>query len=352
MDKNSKNNVDSKKAEDGGDSTNIDIIYYIGQINYAGYNRICKELKQHKLCPQAILVIDTPGGDPDAGFRIARAMQHHYESFSILVPRLCKSAGTLLAIGAYSIYMNDMSELGPLDVQILKPDELYNRSSGLEIITAFNNLQTQAYTAFAVYLQKLSSDFRLSTKMAGELSIKFTTDLYQPLMSQIDPLKLAENQRANDIGHAYGKKLNEKSDNLHTGGLARLVTGYPSHAFVIDRKEARSIFRNVFKPSEELATLSENFNSKFYDNINSANPVVKFSSSQKISLPINHTSDIDACLCDNIKDESAERTNIQEEKKDANVPNSEQSTGSSSKSSGKNAGKSDGRSKKPRKTGA
>ena len=44
--------------------------------------------------------------------------------------------------------------------------------------------------------------------------------------------------------------LMEKFKNVTEGGVEKLVLGYPSHGFVIDRKEARAIFNKVSCPDE------------------------------------------------------------------------------------------------------
>lgn len=203
-----------------------------------------------------MLVLATPGGDPHAGFRIARALQHAYDTFEALVPRYCKSAGTLVLIGASRIYLDDMSELGPLDVQVKKSDELVGRNSGLDIFQAVNYLQGQAMNAFISYLTELTRN-GLSTKVASEISTRLTIGVLDPISAQLDPMKLAEMQRATEIAFAYGNRLNEKSHNLREGGIAKLVSGYPSHGFVIDRKEAKSIFTDVRRPHGVLSQLSE-----------------------------------------------------------------------------------------------
>ena len=56
---------------------------------------------------------------------------------------------------------------------------------------------------------------------------------------------------------AYGGLLNEKSGNLRDVGLQKLVSGYPAHAFVIDRKEARTIFISVEKPQGSMLDISK-----------------------------------------------------------------------------------------------
>lgn len=72
----------------------IDIITYSGEINMDGYHSMCDALNAKK-SDKALLVLSTPGGDPHAGFRIARALQHNFSNFDALVPRYCKSAVVL-----------------------------------------------------------------------------------------------------------------------------------------------------------------------------------------------------------------------------------------------------------------
>ncbi|MDO8769396.1 MAG: hypothetical protein Q7K57_11970 [Burkholderiaceae bacterium] len=255
-------------------SQTIDVITYSGEINVRGYSAVCDALKNKK-SDKALLVLSTPGGDAHAGFRIARGLQHSYEKFDALVPRYCKSAGTLLIIGAAELYLDDMSELGPLDIQVKKSDEIIGRNSGLDILQAVNYLQNQAMGAFRGYLVELTRDAGLSTKVASEICTRLTTGLFEPIFAQIDPMKLAEMQRATEIAFAYGNRLNEKSGNLRIDGLATLVTSYPSHGFVIDRKEARNIFIKVHKPLGVLSELSRALHVEMEKNTSSVAPDVR-----------------------------------------------------------------------------
>jgi hypothetical protein len=230
----------------------FDIVFYSGGINVNGYELLCEAIEKHKKFTKALLVIETSGGDPNAGFRIARALHHHYESFDAFIPRYCKSAGTLICTGASNIYMDDRSELGPLDIQVKKDDEIIGRSSGLDIVQAMNNLQTHSISTLREVLLELTTRAVLSTKVASEIACKLTTGIYEPIYAQIDPIKIAEMHRATSIAFAYGERLNEKAMNLFSDGLTNLVLSYPSHGFVIDRKEARTIFRNVHNAKDEL----------------------------------------------------------------------------------------------------
>jgi hypothetical protein len=245
-----------------------------------------------------LLILATYGGDPHAGFRIARALQHEYENgFDALVPRICKSAGTLIVIGATRLFMDNMSELGPLDVQLKKNDELSGRNSGLDILQAVQYLQNQSMAAFKTYLVELTRDGGLSTRIAAELASGVTSGLFQPIAAQIDPVRLAETQRAIEIAYFYGTRLGEKSGNLRGNGLAQLITGYPSHSFVIDRKEARSAFFKVLQPTGSLADLSAAARTSMEASLDNASPAVEFFTWNSPHLENHHVDASDAQSC-------------------------------------------------------
>src|SRR5262245_13144573 len=53
--------------------------------------------------PRSCLFLTTGGGDPHAAFRMARCWRTYYQSTRLLVVGPCKSAGTLLAVGAHEL---------------------------------------------------------------------------------------------------------------------------------------------------------------------------------------------------------------------------------------------------------
>lgn len=240
------------------DSLNI---IYAGPIDRYGYelmSQVCETLVEPY--PKKVnLILSTYGGDPDAGFRIARCLQHYFtEGITLFVPHYCKSAGTLIAIGASELVLSDRGELGPLDVQLVKSDEMFERSSGMDITQGFNVLTSQAYEMFNTITVNLKLKSRLSTKLASEAASQIAVGAFAPIFSQIDPLRLGEIQRATEIAFKYGNLLKVKFDNLQEFGVITLISGYPSHAFVIDRKEATTIFKNVRQPdTDEIAWLKE-----------------------------------------------------------------------------------------------
>lgn len=246
-----------KLAEQIGSRHNADIFYYSGPVSWVGYEKITECCIAHEPRKNAYLILTTYGGDADAAYRIARALRHNYQELHILIPRQCKSAGTLLVIGATSLIISDQGELGPLDVQISKPDEMFERSSGLDIMQALNVMQQQAMDTFRGYLLDIKLGSGITMRTAAEIASKLTVGSFAPIYAQIDPLKLGEVMRAIAIAYEYGGRLNSYDQNLKADALTSLVTSYPSHGFVIDRKEARDLFNRVHEPANDECQLGE-----------------------------------------------------------------------------------------------
>lgn len=239
-----------------------DLIVYSGAIARDGYDKLCQTLQEPKRS-KLLLILNTYGGDPNAGYRIARAAIHNYgaPNFRILVPSYCKSAGTLICIGASALIMADQAELGPLDVQLRKQDELFQQSSGLDILRGVTYLQNEALQSFKTYLIDINGGAVLSTRVASEIASELVIGLYEPLFAQVDPVKLGEMNAALQIAQHYGDRLNRNSGSLAEGALNQLIMGYPTHGFVIDRAEARTLFRDVRAPDDtekELCALFRN----------------------------------------------------------------------------------------------
>ncbi len=204
---------------------------------------------------RVMFFVTTYGGDADAAFRVARCLQRRYERVTAVVPGFCKSAGTLLILGAHDLVMFDHAELGPLDVQISKDDELGERSSGLAPIQAFLSLDAQVRQAVTFAILELKAELLLTTRTASEVAGKLVAGLYGGIYAQFDPMRLGEIQRAQAVATQYGRRLIETSKIATLDSVAQLVSGYPSHGFVIDREEASRLFPQKVRAPEapELA---------------------------------------------------------------------------------------------------
>jgi hypothetical protein len=235
--------------QDGLATYGKDVFLYHGLINRVGFDLIadCLE-KRTPRSDQVCLVLSSTGGEADSAYRISRAFRRYYKKFNLLIPGLCKSAATLLAIGADQLIFGNRGELGPLDIQMSKPDEMFESMSGLDIAQAINAIETCALSAFKRYLVDIKEGSGIRTRMAAEIAVELAEKCITPISSKIDPITLGEHQRAMKVAIEYGQRLNGHSDNLADGALEKLVSAYPSHGFVIDREESRSLFKNIEDP--------------------------------------------------------------------------------------------------------
>lgn len=232
-----------------------DILLYSGEIDQHGESEVLNAIKERGASRKKNLhlFLTTNGGSPDSAYRIARCLKRAYSkgTFTLVVGWHCKSAGTLLAIGADAIVMSEAAELGPLDTQVQKPDELMELTSGLGAFQALKSLRELALQDFQAHFMKLrlGTGLQLSTKTAADVASRLVIGLLAPVYAQLDPMRLGDNARAILVADEYGSRLGQES--LKFGALERLINKYPSHSFVIDREEARECFTSVREPSTE-----------------------------------------------------------------------------------------------------
>jgi hypothetical protein len=174
---------------------------------------LCNERRRRK---NVALFLITAGGDADAAYRIATCLQNKYKQFMLFVPGYCKSAGTLIALGAHQVIVSDQGENGPLDVQMQRKDELVGSESGLTSTTALKTLNEQAFLAFEYFLIRITQGAGpvISTKTITDIAVKMTCGTFSHIYQQIDPMHVAEAERALQVARAYGYRLAGRSQNL------------------------------------------------------------------------------------------------------------------------------------------
>lgn len=200
-----------------------------------------------------VLILVTYGGVANDAYRIGKSLQHMYGDVSVFIPSFCKSAGTLIACSANTLVMNPFSELGPLDVQLLKRDELFERRSGLITSYALDELKVHSFELFEHFMLSIKNrGGSISFKMASEIAAKITADIMDNVYSHINVESIGEDARNLRVASEYCKRLDRKYNNLKNGGIEKLVHGYVSHDFVIDFEEARTLFNRVELPTATL----------------------------------------------------------------------------------------------------
>lgn len=112
---------------------------------------------------QLVLILNCPGGDALAAERVISVCRSYSkDGFIVIVPKMAKSAATMICLGANEIWMSPTSELGPIDPQI----PVWNDSgtsvkylAAHEIIESYNDLVKAANETkgrIEPYLQQLA----------------------------------------------------------------------------------------------------------------------------------------------------------------------------------------------------
>lgn len=230
----------------------MDVFLYSGQMRRLHDLKFIEFVNSHKRHENVVLVLSSLGGDPDAAYKIGRYLQKRYDNIQILVAGLCKSAGTLLAIAGNEIIFSPYGELGPLDIQLTKTDQIAGMESGLSIKQAFETLHVGAKQTFHDLVQEIISIYGgvISFQTASHSASEIVSSLYGPIFARIDPEEVGSRTRAMQIAADYGRRLNLKFNNLKPEALDVLAQTYPSHSFVIDLEEAENILNRVRAATE------------------------------------------------------------------------------------------------------
>lgn len=243
--------ADSEEDTSQESPESTDYLFYSGDINIPDVLHFMEFVSDEGKADRAMLILCTYGGNADAAYKIGRYLQLKYDSLKLLVPGYCKSAGTLLAMAADEIVFSPFGELGPLDVQMTRTDDLARMESGLNISEAFLSLEERARNTFATLIGEIirNSEGIVSFRTAAHSASEVVGALYKPIFGQIEPEDVGSRARAMRIGEDYGERLNTRFKNLRPGSLYMLSQRYSSHRFVIDMKEAEALFHNVREAS-------------------------------------------------------------------------------------------------------
>jgi hypothetical protein len=201
------------------------------------------------------LILTTNGGSANVAYQIARIFQQMYPNqFLVCAPSTCKSAGTLIALGANRLLLDMFCDLGPLDVQLFKQNEIGARKSGLLSRSSFEALSEAAFNLYETLMISITmkSGGLVSFRLASELSAEMAGRMLSPVFAQINPDVVGSENRDLNVALQYGLRLVDYSQNANIASVVRLVHYYPSHDFIIDNDECKELFKNVDVPSEEL----------------------------------------------------------------------------------------------------
>ena len=223
----------------------------VSSINRFTSNRLYSAITgaSHQEEKRILLLLHTTGGRVEPAYLISKCCRKFASRFIAAVPRLAKSAGTLIALGAAEIHMGIISELGPIDPQIGEYPAL-GLGSAVEHIATLCKKHPEAVEMLAKYL-------------ASSLNLH----------------DLGYFERVSESAVQYAERLLSDKP-LPTGATAnavaqKFVYGYKDHGFVIDIDEAREILGDEIIKFETPEYQLANRIHEYMENVNIAYRVFK-----------------------------------------------------------------------------
>lgn len=213
------------------------------------------------------VLLESPGGELGACYRVARFLSRFTDDWTALVPYMAASGATLISLGSSKIVMSDFSHLGPLDPQVMskRPTKFFlaERQSPLEAFQAVNYLRQVALETLEITMGYLLSEQGVAPQTAVDTANKLAVELTKPILDKIEPYDLGAFAQDNVLAQAYGKRIATPADqdlctqrNAHIKGL---VEHYAAHEFVIDIDEAQQLGLNVERADQDLEVLFQDF---------------------------------------------------------------------------------------------
>lgn len=203
----------------------------------------------------AALIIDSPGGDAQSAFQIAKLFRRHCGGFCAVVPRMAKSAATLVVLGADELMMGRDAELGPLDAQIFDPDR-EGVGSALDEVQALERLNSVALDLSdqAMFLLIGRTGKKVDTLLPTVM--RFVSDLMNPLLDKIDTIHYTQYSRVLKVAEDYATRLLEPryTEEQAKHIARRLVNNYSEHGFVLDKDEVGEML-TLTEPSPDVQSL-------------------------------------------------------------------------------------------------
>lgn len=210
------------------------------------------------------LVIHSGGGNIHVAYQMIQLLRLHAECINACVPFYAKSAATLLCLGADTIFVDKLAQLGPLDTQIYeeKKGGMGEFSSALNPFKTLEQLRKFSLETLDITVKMIAMRSGMDLDECLKHAIQFVHKTTGPLFTQLNSEKLGEYSRALAIGSEYGDRLLRRfaswNEDKRMKILEKLVHGYPSHDYIIDYHELQEMGFNVnlFSENEQPAVLN------------------------------------------------------------------------------------------------
>ena len=206
-----------------------------GSIDSFELNRMFRRLKQHDPEDERplLLILVSPGGEVEPAYQIAKiCRKYSHNRLVIAIPRIAKSAATLISLGADEIHMGELGQLGPIDLQL-------------------NGIPAAAIRQALTVLRDLAKDQPSAAVMFA-----------QYLRASLSVEQIGFSDRVAESVEQYATRLLSRRKDLPAPAeviASKLAQAYKNHRFVIDEEEARELLgENMVRSGTPEADLAEN----------------------------------------------------------------------------------------------
>jgi hypothetical protein len=196
------------------------------------------------------VILDSTGGPLDSAYRTVLYLSRYANNLHVYVPRMAKSASTLIAVGANKIIMSPFGELGPLDTQIRDPRNPTDYISALDCYQSVDYVREFGFSTLSQALKQLAAVTQGKLLLSDSLnaSAQFAIGSITPMLSQTRSLDFGAWGRSLKMGERYAQILITRAAQMELGRAEkiayRLVYGYTHHLFPIDITEAKDMGLN------------------------------------------------------------------------------------------------------------
>ncbi|AWW06119.1 MAG: serine dehydrogenase proteinase [Caudoviricetes sp.] len=199
------------------------------------------------------LIIYTLGGDTLAAWNIVNLIREYCTEFEIIVPNKCRSAGTLMVLGANNVIMTKQATLGPIDPSLNSP-----------LNPIIPNITPP--TRLPVSVESVKGYFDMLKQEVGAKDNESLSDAYIKLTETVNPLVLGDIYRRKKQILMLAKQLlamHSVKNTIVEKIVSFLCSDSGSHDYTINRSEARKLGLNIESPSDKMYALLK----QWYNNI-------------------------------------------------------------------------------------
>lgn len=194
-----------------------------------------KIVSEKGVFPKLHLIIQTPGGGLQASYKIARFLRSKFTNIKAFVPYQAVSGGTILCCAANELYIGELGNLTPIDLQIL-----------------YKNIWTSAYS-FIRAVDSIKQNY-------GERSPGEVPTPWQQMAAKLDPIVYDEMNALVFTTMIYADNLLEQSGYSMQDAIglaANLTKTIYTHDYPIFSKEAREMGFHVKTNNATMKTYRE-----------------------------------------------------------------------------------------------